>query len=202
VSSIPLEESIHGYVSSAGEPFFVGLCTEGSEEPVCRADVRKDADHLLSPTYLLDEALQHVGSPKPVLILAWDGQHCSGVEDAARKHLKRGWGNLLDLRGDFIESSLHVPLRGGLQKLVRYLVHSVAIARRRLVNHVPTEVRLAPLPDEAGEGFPKHLDDAFVSVAGSDLNAGEAPTLNITVVDRTAPWRRTFRCIVSSRRNG
>jgi len=50
--------------------------------------------------------------------------------------VERSRGFLFDLSGDFLEPSLHVALRGGLQKLVQDLVHSVAVAGRRLVEHI------------------------------------------------------------------
>lgn len=70
------------------------------------------------------------------------------------------------------------------------LVHSVAVARRRLANHVPTKVRLTPFPNETGEGFPKRTGKPFVSVTGGGTDPVEDLTLELA--DEPVPamnWR-------------
>jgi len=78
--------------------------------------------------------------------------------------------------------------------LVQDLVHSVAVAGRRLVKYVPPEVRLTPLPDQAGEGFSQRLDEPVMRVAGSYLNAREASALESP--DKPAP---PFGCLSEGR---
>ena len=78
--------------------------------------------------------------------------------------------------------------------MIQDLVHPVAVAGRRLVNHIPTEVRLTPLPDEAWEGFSKRLDEPVMGVTGGDLNAGEASALELP--DEPAP---SFGCLSEGR---
>ena len=81
--------------------------------------------------------------------------------------------------------------------MVQQLVHSISVARRRLVKYVSPEVHLAPLPDQAGEGFPQRLDEPVMRVAGSYLDAREAPALESP--DKPAP---PFGCLSEGRQKG
>ncbi len=67
----------------------MGFRTEGTDKSLDGADVWEDADRFLSPTDLLDKALQHVRCPKPASILARQCQHGGGVQETVFKHLKR-----------------------------------------------------------------------------------------------------------------
>lgn len=78
--------------------------------------------------------------------------------------------------------------------MVQHLVHPVAVAGGCLVDYVATEVGLTPLPDQAREAFPQRLNKSLVRIAGSDLDAGEAPALELP--DEPAP---SFGCLSEGR---
>ncbi|MCS3675821.1 hypothetical protein GGP66_003271 [Salinibacter ruber] len=86
---------------------------------------------------------------------------------------------------EVVESGSSLFLSGGFQDLVEHLVHLVSVVGGRLVQDVPPEVRLTPLPDEAWEALLKGLFESFVRVAGCQLHAGEPSLLETT--DKPAP---------------
>jgi hypothetical protein len=78
---------------------------------------------------------------------------------------------------EVVKSGSSLFRRGGLQDLVKHLVHLVSVARRRLVQDVPPEVYteeflgMTPLPDKSREGLLQSLLEALMGITVSQLNA-------------------------------
>jgi hypothetical protein len=105
------------------------------------------------PADLLDEALQHVGRAESPAVLLRQSEHGGRLVEAVLK-CPKGRGSLLfQLLSEVVKSGSSLFLRRGFQNLVEHLVHLISVIGGRLVQDIPPEVRLTPLPDKTREGL-------------------------------------------------
>jgi hypothetical protein len=101
------------------------------------------------------------------------------VEEAVLKGLHCIGGLLSQLVGVFFEAFHGLLLRAGLKNFVEEVFHLVVVPRGRLVEYVPLEVGLTPIPDAARETGSQSVLQTFVSVACSELDATKPSLLQV-----------------------